>query len=74
MDIFEELPLQDCPYCGGPGLLEEESGWCWYVQCLDCGSQTAPFTFNTPRERLASARSAADRWNAGKVIRADLGE
>ena len=26
MDIFEENPLQDCPYCGGAGLLEEENG------------------------------------------------
>ena len=25
MDIYEELILQDCPYCGGAGLLEEEN-------------------------------------------------
>ena len=41
MNIHEELELQDCPYCGGAGLLEEENGWCWYVMCLDCGAQTA---------------------------------
>ena len=29
MDIRDELELQDCPFCGGAGLLEEEGGWCW---------------------------------------------
>ena len=38
MDIHEEIDLQECPYCGGAGLLEEEHGW--YVICVDCGSQT----------------------------------
>ena len=31
MDIYDEIELQDCPYCGGVGLLEEENGWSWYV-------------------------------------------
>ena len=43
MNIHEEFELHDCPYCGGPGLLEEEHGWCWTAVCLDCGAQTAPF-------------------------------
>lgn len=74
MDIYEELELQDCPYCRGPGVLEEEGGWCWYVTCMDCGSQTAAFEFKTPEERIAAARKAAHLWNIGKVIRADIGE
>ena len=37
VDIFEEIRLEDCPYCGGAGLLEEENDWCWYVMCMDCG-------------------------------------
>ena len=37
MDILENLDVFDCPLCGGPGLLEEENGWCVYVTCLDCG-------------------------------------
>ena len=74
MDIFEELELQDCPYCGGAGLLEEENGWCWYVMCMDCGSQTAPFEYKTPEEYVEAARKAAHLWNIGKVIRADNGE
>ena len=74
MDIHRELELQDCPYCGGAGLLEEEHGWCWYVMCMDCGAQTAPFEFNTPDERPEAARKAAQLWNIGKVIRPDNGE
>ena len=37
MHPFEEIDLQDCPLCQGAGCLEEEGGWCVYVQCLDCG-------------------------------------
>ena len=38
MDIHERFALQDCPRCGGPGLLEEENGWCVYAVCMDCGA------------------------------------
>ena len=27
VEIYEEIELEDCPYCGGAGLLEEEGGW-----------------------------------------------
>ena len=74
MDIHHEITLQDCPICGGPGLLEEESGWCWYVVCMDCGAQTAPFEFHSPKERAEAAKKAANLWNIGKVIRQDNGE
>ena len=74
MDIHEEFSLHDCPYCGGPGLLEEENGWCWYVACADCGSQTAHFEFNTPEERREAARKAVHLWNIGKVVRCNIGE
>ena len=74
MDIYEELSLHDCPYCGGPGTLQEEGGWCWYVMCADCGSQTAPFEFKTDVERNEAARKAAHLWNIGKVVRGDIGE
>ncbi len=69
MDIHKELELHDCPYCGGPGLLEEENGWCFYVMCMDCGAETAPLEYNTPEERLDAARASARLWNLGKVIR-----
>ena len=51
MDIRDELELQDCPFCGGAALLEEEGGWCWYVMCLDCGAQTGHFEYKTPDGR-----------------------
>lgn len=74
MDIYEQIDLQDCPYCGGPAMLEEENGWCWYVVCGDCGSQTAPFEFRTPEERLEVAKKAAHLWNIGKVLKAGVGD
>jgi len=74
LNIHEELVLEDCPYCGGAGLLEEEGGWCWYAACTECGSQTAAFEFKTPAESAQAARKAAHLWNIGKVVRADLGE
>jgi hypothetical protein len=72
-NIHEQLLLQDCPYCGGPGLLEEEHGWCWYAVCLDCGAQTAAFEFKKPENREAAARTAADMWNLGKIMRSGAG-
>ena len=51
MDPIYEIELEDCPFCGGAGLLEEEQGWCWYAMCVDCGSQTAAFSYKTPEER-----------------------
>ena len=74
MDIYEQLELQDCPYCGGAGLLEEENGRSWYVICVDCGSQTAAFNYASPKERFETARRAAHIWNIGKVVRSDPNE
>ena len=45
MNPFEDIELQDCPCCHGAGIIEEEGGWCLYVQCLDCGSHTATGTW-----------------------------
>lgn len=67
-DAIHEIELQDCPLCGGAGLLEEEGGWCLYIQCLDCGCHTAELSFRTPEERLDAAHRAARTWNLGKVI------
>ncbi len=74
MSIFEELELEDCPICGGSGLLEEENGWCWYVTCLDCGAQTAHFEYLRPEDSTEAARKAAYLWNVGKVVRGDVCE
>ena len=74
MKIYEEIHLEECPACGGTGLLEEEGGWCWYVMCVDCGAQTASFEFRSPEERAAAAQRAADLWNMRKVVRSNPGE
>ena len=74
MDIYEAIELQDCPYCGGAGLLAEERGWSWYVMCMDCGAQTGSFDFKSPEDRLQAAQRAANTWNIGKVLRSELGE
>lgn len=73
-DIYEQLHLLDCPYCGGAGLLEEENGWCWYAMCMDCGAQTAHFEYRALEERREAARKAADLWNMGKILRSGVGE
>ena len=74
LDIYEELSLHDCPYCGGPAVLEEEGGWCWYVMCADCGSQTAHFEYSDEAGRADAARKAAHLWNIGKVVRVNISE
>ena len=74
MDLHAKLVLQDCPFCGGAGLLEEENDWCWYVMCMDCGAQTAAMEFKKPEERRGAAEKAAYLWNIGKVVRGDIGE
>ena len=74
MDLYESIELQDCPFCGGAGLLEEEHGWCWAVVCRDCGAETAAFEFKRPEDREEAARKAAYLWNIGKLVRPGIGE
>ena len=71
---IHDLELFDCPVCHGPGLLEEENGWCFYAMCLDCGCQTAEIEYKTPEARLEAAKQAAHLWNMGKVIPCSPGE
>ena len=74
MDHFDEIDLLDCPNCGGAGCIEEEGGWCVYVQCLDCGAHTAELSYKNEEERREAIRRAAMTWNYRKVIRSDPGE
>lgn len=73
-EILKEVDMLDCPICQGPAILEEESGWCFYVSCLDCGCHTAESAYSTPDERLESARKAVSLWNRGKVLKSNPGE
>lgn len=74
MDPFKDIELQDCPVCHGPGLIQEEGGWCLYVECLDCGSHTGEISYRNEDERMDAARRAAHTWNIGKVISMSPGE
>ena len=74
MHDFDDIELFECPRCHGPGLIQEENGWCLYVECLDCGSHTAEFSYDGETEREAAARQAAGLWNMGKVINSGVGE
>ena len=47
MELYEQIELQECPICGGAGLMEEENGWCFYAACLDCGAHTAHEVYYT---------------------------
>lgn len=74
MDDFDEIDLSECPNCGGVGSIEEEGGWCIYVQCLDCGAHTAELSYKNETERQEAARRVALNWNFRKVIRPTPGE
>ncbi|MBQ9387193.1 MAG: Lar family restriction alleviation protein [Lachnospiraceae bacterium] len=74
MNPHEQIDLNDCPFCGGAGILEEEEGWCWYVVCADCGSQTAASEYEKPADRELAAQKAAALWNIGKVVRGNISE
>jgi len=74
MDIIENIELEDCPICRGPGMIEIENGWCLYVTCYDCGSHTAEIAFDTEEEKIDAAKRAARTWNMGKVIAMGAGE
>lgn len=74
MNPFEDIEVLECPICGGPGLLQEENGWCLYVSCLDCGSHTAELSYQSEKERYETAQKAASLWNIGKVIHTGVGD
>ena len=54
--------------------MQEENGWCLYVECLDCGCHTAELSFSNEEERQTAAQQAASLWNIGKVIVSGIGE
>ena len=55
-------------------VLEEEGGMSWYVICVDCGSRTASFNYDSDSDRLNTARGAAHLWNIGKILRETNGD
>ncbi len=74
MERFDDIYLEDCPCCGGVGSMEEEGGWCVYVQCLDCGAHTSEVAYGKEIEKREAAQKAAMNWNMRKVIAPGPGE
>ena len=73
MNVIEDIILDECPICGGAGLLEEEDHG-YYVACLDCGSYTGTVSYKDEDGRLQAAEKSAMLWNTGKVINSAPGE
>lgn len=69
-----EIFLEDCPVCRGPGILSHEGGWCVAVECLDCGAQTAFVEYRDEESRKEAERQVAALWNMGKVVKQHPGE
>ena len=74
MDILDTLDIFDCPRCHGTALLEEESGWCVYVSCLDCGCRTAEIPFKNEEERITAIKQAVSTRNCGKSVSPGISE
>ena len=74
MDFYEEFELQDCPVCGGTGLLEEENHSGFSVTCLDCASHSVVIDFKSEDDKRQAAQKAVELWNTGKVISSSPGE
>ena len=70
MDRFDEIDLQDCPCCGSTGSIEEEGGWCLYVQCGYCGAHTAELSYKNEAERQAKIAEAKAKAAAAKAAAA----
>ena len=68
MELFE---LEDCPHCRGVGQLIHEG---CYVECLDCGAQTAFVDYDDAGCQEDAEKTVARLWNMGKVIRIERGE
>lgn len=68
MDNMNEVSLQDCPICGGAGILEIEQNHWVNISCIDCGAQTADEAFNSAEEKEQAVARAVELWNLGKVV------
>lgn len=74
MDFYEMFELENCPECGGTGLLEEECGNVFTCTCLDCGSHTIDIGFKDEAGKREAAERVAYLWNLGKIISSARGE
>ena len=69
------IELEPCRVCyEDAAYLEEEGGWCVYVQCPICGSHTSFVSFRNEEERKTAEEKSVYLWNMGKVIAERRGE
>ena len=74
LELIKKLDIQDCPFCGGPGILEEENGRWFYIVCGDCGSTTCEIEYKKPEDREEAAKAAAHLWNIAKINKTGVGD
>ena len=49
-------------------------GFCFSMECADCGSHTVFVEYNNDEERLIAEKKVARLWNMGKVVKSERGE
>ena len=71
---IELYDLQDCPFCGGPGVMDHVGGWCVYFECVDCGARTGHMEYKDEKSKKAAELASVDLWNNGRVVNFGRGE
>ena len=67
--------LEACPVCHeDDAYIDTEGGWCIFVRCANCGTQTASAPYNNEEERVKAEADVVKLWNMGKVIAQSRGE
>ncbi|MBR0086305.1 MAG: Lar family restriction alleviation protein [Lachnospiraceae bacterium] len=67
--------LEFCPVCHeDSAIIEEEGGWCVYVQCTVCGTHTSFIRYDSEEEKADAEKKCIHLWNMGKVIREQRAE
>lgn len=70
----ENLMLEECPICGGAGMITHEGGWCVEVECTQCSAHTVYVEYENEAEREQAEGMVAHLWNIGKVVSSERGE
>lgn len=76
MDYKDEVlyDLQDCPFCGGPALMDHVGGWCVYIECVDCGARTGHMEYKDEKTKKEAELASVNLWNNGRVVNFGRGE
>jgi len=69
MEILDMEELMPCPICHEDcAYIENEAGWCVYVQCGNCGTHTAFHKYTDEESMKKAEEMVAHLWNMNKVI------